>query len=235
MSNRIIPLEKGNYYHVYNRGNNREVLFKENKDYEYFLHLYDKYIPLIADIYAWVLMSNHFHFLVRIKDEEEIGYFISLNKSFSKSVDYRNKDKNKWKTVDLRESKTSKSLQNKKINKKPNPSRQFSHLFNSYAKYFNKKYNRTGSLFQKGFSRKLINSEEYQRNIVYYIHHNPVHHGFTNDMSKYRWSSFRLIISAKITKLKSKDVVEWFDNLENFEYFHKTNQNLEKIEKLMID
>ena len=90
-------------------------------------------------------------------------------------------------------------------------------------------------LFQKGFSRKLINTEEYQRYIVHYIHHNPVHHGFTNDMSKYKWSSFRLIISAKTTKLKSKEVVEWFDNIENFKYFHKQQHELDNIKDLLID
>jgi REP element-mobilizing transposase RayT len=203
MPNKLIPLENCNYYHVYNRGNNREILFKENKDFKYFLHLYDKYIPLIVDTYAWVLMSNHFHFLIRIKEKEEIGFFASLNAISSRSVETRiTKKGNKWKTVALPESKTSKSQQIKTINKKPNPSSQFSHLFNSYAKYFNKKYNRTGSLFQKGFSRKLIDSDKYLRYIVFYIHHNPVHHGYTNDLVKYAWSSFQLITSKRISNLK---------------------------------
>jgi hypothetical protein len=34
--------------------------------------LYDKHISPIADTFAWVLMRNHFHLLVRIKEEEDI-------------------------------------------------------------------------------------------------------------------------------------------------------------------
>ena len=66
------PLENGKYYHIYNRGINSDILFKENDNYEYFLRLYDTHIDPIAETYAWCLMKNHFHFLVRIKDVDEI-------------------------------------------------------------------------------------------------------------------------------------------------------------------
>lgn len=46
----LIP---GQYYHIYNRGNNREILFRETKNYAYFLNLYAKYIHPIADTYAY--------------------------------------------------------------------------------------------------------------------------------------------------------------------------------------
>ncbi|MCX6230215.1 MAG: transposase [Bacteroidetes bacterium] len=62
----------GKYYHIYNRGINSCDLFKENENYEYFLNLYDKYISPIADTYAWVLMPNHFHLLIRVKEKNEI-------------------------------------------------------------------------------------------------------------------------------------------------------------------
>jgi len=68
----IEPLESGNYYHIYNRGNNSETIFKENRNNEHFLNLYNTHINPIADTYAWCLMKNHFHLLVRIKTIEEI-------------------------------------------------------------------------------------------------------------------------------------------------------------------
>ena len=68
----IQPLENGKYYHIYNRGINSDVLFKENDNCEYFLKLYDLHIDPIADTFAWCLMKNHFHFLVRIKNLEYI-------------------------------------------------------------------------------------------------------------------------------------------------------------------
>jgi REP element-mobilizing transposase RayT len=68
MSDPQIPLESGNFYHIYNRGINGCDIFKEVTNYEYFLRLYNKHIDPIADTYAWVLMGNHFHLLVRIND-----------------------------------------------------------------------------------------------------------------------------------------------------------------------
>ncbi len=64
-------LRCGGYYHIFNRGNNRETIFREQRNYYYFLKLYEKYIPLVADTFAYCLLPNHFHFLVRIKDEQD--------------------------------------------------------------------------------------------------------------------------------------------------------------------
>ncbi len=69
---KIETLEAGNYYHIYNRGNNGSKIFFEDENYQHFLRLYKKYIPPIADTFAWCLMQNHFHFLVYIKQDEEI-------------------------------------------------------------------------------------------------------------------------------------------------------------------
>ena len=66
------PLEYGKYYHIYNRGINSDILFKETGNYEHFLKLYDIHIEPMAETYAWCLMKNHFHFLIRIKEVEEI-------------------------------------------------------------------------------------------------------------------------------------------------------------------
>ncbi len=68
------PLEFGKYYNIYNRGINKCDIFKEPSNFKHFLALYNKYISLIADTYAWVLMKNHFHFLVRIRNEKEIDF-----------------------------------------------------------------------------------------------------------------------------------------------------------------
>jgi hypothetical protein len=50
------PLTYGNYFHIYNRGNNRCNLFYEADNYEHFLDRYDQYISPVAETYAWVLM-----------------------------------------------------------------------------------------------------------------------------------------------------------------------------------
>ena len=78
-----IPLEFNKYYHIYNRGINSCELFKDEANYNYFLRLHNKYIPFNANTYAWCLMWNHFHFLVKIKDEEEIDFIPLKKKSLS--------------------------------------------------------------------------------------------------------------------------------------------------------
>lgn len=62
------PLLSGNCYHINNRGINSSNLFNGPDNYEHFLDLYAKYISPMADTFAWMLMPNHFHFLVRIKE-----------------------------------------------------------------------------------------------------------------------------------------------------------------------
>jgi putative transposase len=66
-----VPLQYGKYYHIFNRGNNQENIFIEERNYRYFLRLYAKHIMPAADTYAYCLLRNHFHFLVRIKTVEE--------------------------------------------------------------------------------------------------------------------------------------------------------------------
>lgn len=66
-------LDFGKYYHIYNRGINSENLFKENRNHEHFLNLYSKHIDPIAETFAWCLLKNHFHLLVRIKSFEELS------------------------------------------------------------------------------------------------------------------------------------------------------------------
>ncbi|WCM42341.1 transposase [Flavobacterium sp. CBA20B-1] len=62
-------LEKGYFYHIYNRGNNKENLFIEEDNYVYFLNLVSKHLLPVCDIYSYCLLKNHFHFLIRIKDD----------------------------------------------------------------------------------------------------------------------------------------------------------------------
>ncbi len=119
--------------------------------------------------------------------------------------------------------------------KMPISKNQFGHLFNSYTKAFNKKYNRTGSLFESPFRRKEITNENYFKYLIYYIHHNPVHHNFVDDMIEYPWSSYLTILSPKKTRLKRQEVIEWFDDLDNFKYFHKQQHELNNLKGILID
>ena len=68
MSIKNAPFVGGHFYHVYNRGNNREQIFFNRENYRYFLVKFAEYLCGVLDVYAYCLLPNHFHFLVRIKE-----------------------------------------------------------------------------------------------------------------------------------------------------------------------
>ena len=88
-------LQPGCYYHIYNRGNNKENIFKEPRNYNYFLLLWKKYIEPVTLTFAYSLQPNHFHFLIFIRENiEEIkikkafsNYFNAYAKSINKAYD----------------------------------------------------------------------------------------------------------------------------------------------------
>jgi len=65
-------LTAGFTYHIYNRGNNSDIVFPDVGNYDYFLFLMKRHLLPIADIYAYCLMNNHFHLVLRIKDESDL-------------------------------------------------------------------------------------------------------------------------------------------------------------------
>ncbi len=104
MPQRSIPLVAGEYYHVYNRGNNRQDIFFERENYLFFLRRVRKYLgetqtsevcetsEVWTSIIAYCLMPNHFHLLVCPHDDElsrrmqrfSISYTKAMNKRYDR-------------------------------------------------------------------------------------------------------------------------------------------------------
>ncbi|MBL7045182.1 MAG: transposase, partial [Parcubacteria group bacterium] len=148
---RKIPFSIGEYYHVYNRGTDKRVVFIEDRDYRRFiflLYICNSVIPVrtdnlfqqgqpllelfgvnrgdtLVDIGAFCLMPNHFHLLLYEKTEGGISIFMKK-------------------------------------------------LLTAYVMYFNTKNERRGSLFEGPFKAKYVNSNSYLNWIFSYIHLNPV-------------------------------------------------------------
>ena len=77
--------------------------------------------------------------------------------------------------------------------------------------------------------------KKYFQQLIFYIHNNPVHHGFVKQMGLYPWSSFETVISDKPTKLKRKEVIELYGDKENFIFYHNQQQNFNEINDLIIE
>jgi len=129
------------YYHLYNRGTEKRVVFLDKQDYQHFLFL--MYIcntkrsiilreigksfdrgETIIDIGVYCLMPNHFHILVREKIENGISIYMRK-------------------------------------------------LLTGYSMYFNKKYKRTGKLYEGVFKSIYIDNDNYLKYLYSYLHLNP--------------------------------------------------------------
>jgi hypothetical protein len=73
------------------------------------------------------------------------------------------------------------------------------------------------------FKRIKIDSEEYLRNLILYIHANP--EDLKIDTDQYKYSSNKAIVSKNKTNIQKKAVLELFYGLENFIYCHHQKQN----------
>src|SRR5258706_5535453 len=62
---KLMQFSEGSFYHIYNRGNDKRPIFFKDRNYDFFLQKAQKYIGANADILAWCLMPNHFHFLIQ--------------------------------------------------------------------------------------------------------------------------------------------------------------------------
>lgn len=65
-------------YHIFNHANGFENLFLLKANYHYFLEKYAMYISPIAETYAYCLMPNHFHFVIRIRKQNIIEELIRI-------------------------------------------------------------------------------------------------------------------------------------------------------------
>ena len=66
----------------------------------------------------------------------------------------------------------------------------------SYVAWYNKKYDRSGHLFQDRFRSEVVEEEMYLLPCLRYIHQNPVKAGLCKFVTEYRWSSCGLYFSG---------------------------------------
>jgi putative transposase len=209
MSTRTLSFSVGEFYHVYNRGNDSRSIFLDDADRDRFIKLlyvangakpfvfrdfpigvpyvnFDRGEPIVA-IGAYCLMANHFHLLLKEIGEDGISKFIGR-------------------------------------------------VFTSYSSYFNKKYGRTGKLFEGVFKAKHLDTDEYLKYIFSYIHLNPVkiidpnwkENGvFDRDKAKqylegYKYSSYLDYIGGiriENAILNKAEFPEYFANFKEFDVF----------------
>lgn len=195
MPGRKTPLVTDEYYHVFNRGVNKQPIFFGTKTYKRCLEIiryykyknnplkYSKFIKLshdkkseiwielekeeqlLVEIISFCLMPNHFHLLLKQNTEGGIAKFMS-------------------------------------------------NFQNSLSRYSNVKTERTGHLLQGRFQAVRIEDDEQLLHVNRYIHLNP-YTGFIvkefTDLSKYPWSSLPEFINQLDKTITNPKII-----LENF-------------------
>ncbi len=96
-----------------------------------------------------------------------------------------------------------------------------SNLFNSYAKSYNKVYNRRGSLFIKGMKKIVLPSATDVKRTILYIHRNPIHHHFTSKYEAYKYSSYNEILKGHSDIIAMDEVLKIFAGQEDFIKSHE--------------
>lgn len=169
MGQRSVSFVPGEFYHIYNRGNSKQVIYKDEADYVRFQKLLflsnttesfkleylrrdrksvyqiERAQPLVSKA-AYCLMPNHYHILLTPHTEQGVSLFMKK-------------------------------------------------LGTGYAMYFNNRYDRTGSLFEGKFRSRWVDTDEYMKYVYAYIHLNPIkdrNNGAAisiSDLLQYRFSS----------------------------------------------
>ncbi|HAE36613.1 MAG: Transposase [Candidatus Nomurabacteria bacterium GW2011_GWF2_35_66] len=198
----LVPEE---YYHLYNRGNDKKKIFLDEEDYDRFVKLlyicnskkefkfkysvirskidafdFERGEPLVS-VLSWVLMPNHFHIIL---------------------ICHRS---------DL-------------CTEKYNPITEFMRkVSTAYVMYFNKKYERTGGLFEGRFKSRHIGEENYFNYIFSYVHLNPI------KLIQKDWKE-----KGIFDKNKAKDFLENYKYSSFQDYFGKKRKEEGIIDKKSI-
>lgn len=193
MPYRFTPFADQSFYHIYNRGVEKRIIFLDERDYQRFLqtlyhYQFDKPVPSfskrkglnsqnftqntpIVEIIAFCLMPNHFHLLIKQCKENGVSEFMSK-------------------------------------------------VINSYTKYFNARHKRVGPLLQGMFKAVSIDSDIQLMHVSRYIHLNPFVSNLTRDLDNYLYSSYPDYIGLAKGKIcNKKPVLNLFKDSDDYKEF----------------
>lgn len=113
-------------------------------------------------------------------------------------------------------------------------------LCGGYSKYFNKKYNRVGSVFQDQFKSAWVDTNEYLRWLSAYVHQNPKVAGLVERLDEYHWSSYPDYVGKRGgTLCDPRLVLEQFKDKDTYRIFvddsYDTIKQKKELKNLLMD
>lgn len=221
MALRKTPIVTGEVYHVFNRSVGQQPIFLSAKDFQRAIDTFR--------FYQYGKPPLRFSFYNRLPQQQKLEFFLSLTRS-TPVVDI-----NCFCLMPNHFHFLLKNLEEKGIN-------QFmSNFQNSYAKYFNTKTKRNGTLFQQNFKAVRIASDEQLIHVSRYIHLNPVTAYLieAEDLKNYLWSSYPAYFNTSDAFLEKSLILSQFRSKKSYEKFvldHVDYQReLDKIKHLTLE
>ncbi len=97
----------------------------------------------------------------------------------------------------------------------------------SYSKYFNKKYDKVGHIFQDQFKQIMIDNDNYLKWLSCYIHQNPKVAGIVKNIEQYKWSSYNNFIGKDINNICDREIIlSYFKNNKEFKDFTESSYEI---------
>lgn len=223
MPARFTPLITDQYYHIFNRGVNKQPIFQGVRDYKRALD--------ILDFYSFNPKLRFSKFL--LLSQEERGNFIdSLHKINDKLVDIV--------CFCLMPNHFHLLLNQLKDN---GISKFMANLQNSFTRYFNTKHERVGPLLQGQFKAVLIEDDNQLLHVSRYIHLNPYSSYIVRDLvglEQYPWSSFPEYLGKVAVEICNKEIIlsQFKDQKDYKEFvFNQADyqRRLEEIKHLVME
>jgi putative transposase len=174
---------EGYPHHITQRGNNKEKVFFDEEDRQFYLDVLQRYKDKYAmKILAYSLMGNHVHILAVPGNETSLAKGIGGTNLI-------------------------------------------------YTQYINRKYNRSGRLWQNRFFSSVVEEEPYLWAVIRYIEKNPVRAKLVKKEEDYQWSSARAHILGIKNEVLSKE--SWFGGKEIKSYREFIRRDAEEVNALI--
>ena len=202
MPREVRKKSKSGMYHIILRGVNRQDIFYEETDKQKFLSiLLKQQLELHFSLYAYCLMDNHVHILIK-ENLAEIDKLIKI------------------KELRIKDSKVYKKELDFNLPSEPTIDLIMKKIASSYAVYFNKSYGRVGHLFQERYKSEPVENERQFLVTLRYIHQNPMKAGIIANC-KYKFSSYNDLLNSYEGVAK---FVEWCNtaSIERFPDYIKS-------------
>jgi putative transposase len=191
-------LIQNEFYHIYNRGNNKQTIFFNDDNYIFFIKKIREQLATCSEIICYCLMPNHFHIIIQANEKsiterksfgskpmQEFAYRVGiLLSSYFQAINKQNKT-----TGSLFQQKTKAKILSEQIEGK---------------------------------------QENYLESCFFYVHNNPFEAGLVNNLKEWQWSSYLDYIDIRKGILCNKGIFFELTGLTKYDIINRLDCTIDE-------